>query len=233
MSPLPRAVLLPGMYPRLSALLLAAAVSVSVFAPPAVAIEPANLEPHKKELTRYIESGEYGTGIARVALQASKYVAKRAARAKPGQKLAIVFDIDETVLSNLTLMQSYGFGYNPKVWSEWIAEARAPAILPVQTVYETAVRHGVAVFFVTARTEPQRSATERNLRTVGYDSYANAFFRRPEDLRTTRQYKTAIRTEIESAGYTIIANVGDQESDLLGGHAERFFKLPNPFYIVY
>ena len=29
-----------------------------------------------------------------------------------------------------------------------------------------------------------------------------------------------------------IANLGDQESDLIGGHAERTFKLPNPFYLM-
>jgi hypothetical protein len=31
---------------------------------------------------------------------------------------------------------------------------------------------------------------------------------------------------------TIIANVGDQESDLAGGHAERMFKIPNPFDFI-
>ena len=33
-------------------------------------------------------------------------------------------------------------------------------------------------------------------------------------------------------GYRIIANVGDQESDLTGGGADRSFKLPNPFYFI-
>jgi hypothetical protein len=27
-------------------------------------------------------------------------------------------------------------------------------------------------------------------------------------------------------------NVGDQESDLQGGHVVRAFKLPNPFYFI-
>ncbi|MGB6550988.1 MAG: HAD family acid phosphatase [Xanthobacteraceae bacterium] len=30
----------------------------------------------------------------------------------------------------------------------------------------------------------------------------------------------------------MIANVGDQESDLSGGYAEKTFKLPNPFYYI-
>ena len=38
--------------------------------------------------------------------------------------------------------------------------------------------------------------------------------------------------QIEQMGYTIIANVGDQPSDLIGGHAEKMFLLPDPFYRV-
>ena len=45
-------------------------------------------------------------------------------------------------------------------------------------------------------------------------------------------FKTPVRSRIEADGYKIIANVGDQPSDLLGGHAERTFMLPNPFYRV-
>jgi acid phosphatase len=41
-----------------------------------------------------------------------------------------------------------------------------------------------------------------------------------------------VRAAIEDEGYTIVANVGDQPSDLEGGHAERAFLLPNPFYRV-
>jgi len=212
--------------------LLLAALLVAV---PArlLAVEPANLDPHKKEITKYIESGEYGAEVAKVALKATKYVAKRATRTKPDQKLAIVFDIDETVLTNMAIMQEYGFGYNPKLWGDWINQRRAKAIVPVQAVYENALRHEVAVFFITSRLESQRTATERNLRNVGYEVWEGASFRADTDQQSTRAYKTGERRKIEEAGYTIIANIGDQQSDLDGGHAERTFKLPNPFYMVY
>ncbi|MFI1828874.1 hypothetical protein ACH41E_20840 [Streptomyces sp. NPDC020412] len=32
---------------------------------------------------------------------------------------------------------------------------------------------------------------------------------------------------IEAKGYTIIANIGNRPTDLVGGHAERTFKLPD------
>jgi predicted secreted acid phosphatase len=219
------------MFKRFSTLLLAALI---VVLPARVAAaEPANLDPHKKEITKYIESGEYGADVAKVALKATKYIAKRAPKAKPEQKLAIVFDIDETVLTNMAVMQEYGFGYNPKLWTDWINQRRAKSIVPVQAVYENALRHEVAVFFITSRLESQRAATERNLRNVGYEVWAGASFRADEDQQSTRQYKSGARIKIEQAGYTIIANIGDQDSDLAGGHAEKTFKLPNPFYKVY
>jgi HAD superfamily, subfamily IIIB (Acid phosphatase) len=44
--------------------------------------------------------------------------------------------------------------------------------------------------------------------------------------------KTEERRKLAEAGYTIIATVGDQESDLEGGFAECMFKVPNPFYFI-
>jgi hypothetical protein len=49
---------------------------------------------------------------------------------------------------------------------------------------------------------------------------------------TTIHYKSATRAHIESLGYDIVANFGDQFSDLKGGHADRGFKMPNPNYFL-
>jgi HAD superfamily, subfamily IIIB (Acid phosphatase) len=51
-------------------------------------------------------------------------------------------------------------------------------------------------------------------------------------LYTTIHYKSATRTHIESLDYDIVANFGDQYSDLTGGYADRSFKLPNPDYYL-
>jgi predicted secreted acid phosphatase len=48
----------------------------------------------------------------------------------------------------------------------------------------------------------------------------------------TIQYKSGTRAYIESQGYTIVANFGDQYSDLLGGFAVKTFKMPNPNYYL-
>jgi predicted secreted acid phosphatase len=54
----------------------------------------------------------------------------------------------------------------------------------------------------------------------------------PQKSCTTIHYKSATRAHIESLGYDIVANFGDQFSDLIGGSADRTFKMPNPNYYL-
>jgi predicted secreted acid phosphatase len=48
----------------------------------------------------------------------------------------------------------------------------------------------------------------------------------------TIQYKSGTRAYIESKGYDIVADIGDQFSDLEGGFADKVFKMPNPNYYL-
>jgi len=48
----------------------------------------------------------------------------------------------------------------------------------------------------------------------------------------TIQYKSGVRAYIESQGYEIVGNFGDQFSDLIGGFADKTFKMPNPNYYL-
>jgi len=50
--------------------------------------------------------------------------------------------------------------------------------------------------------------------------------------RPTIQYKSGTRAYIESQGYDIFADFGDQFSDLLGGFSDKTFKMPNPNYYL-
>jgi hypothetical protein len=91
----------------------------------------------------------------------------------------------------------------------------------------------VAVFFITGRPENQRTATEHNLAAADYNGYAKLYMV-PDNAHfaSAVDFKAPIRAEIERSGYVIIENMGDQSSDLLGGHAEKDFLLPDPFYRV-
>ncbi|MEV5316956.1 HAD family acid phosphatase [Streptomyces sp. NPDC052687] len=142
--------------------------------------------------------------------QALPYLEQRIAQHKPGEKQAIVFDIDNT-----TLETDFGFSY-PQ-----------PANKPVLEVAEYAQEHGVALFFVTARPGIIHAPTEYNLEKVGYE-VSGLYVRGFLDLfKNVADYKTAQRVDIESKGYTIIANIGNNTTDLSGGHAEKTYKLPD------
>jgi predicted secreted acid phosphatase len=142
--------------------------------------------------------------------QALPYLKERIAAAKPGEKQAIVFDIDNT-----TLETDFGFSY-PQ-----------PANKPVLNVAEYAQEHGVSLFFVTARPGIIYAPTEWNLEHDGYD-VSGLYVRGLFDLfKDVAAYKTAQRVDIENKGYTIIANIGNSATDLSGGHAETTYKLPD------
>ncbi|MGA5252729.1 HAD family acid phosphatase [Streptomyces pseudogriseolus] len=142
--------------------------------------------------------------------QALTYVRQRIADARPGEKQAIVLDIDNTALET-----DFGFSF-PQ-----------PANDPVLQVARYAEERGVDLFFVTARPGIIEAPTEWNLDHAGYESsglYVRGFL---DLFRNVAEYKTAQRVDIERKGYTIIANIGNSATDLSGGHAERTFKLPD------
>ncbi|MFE3637144.1 HAD family acid phosphatase [Streptomyces cellostaticus] len=142
--------------------------------------------------------------------QALPYLKDRIAAAGPGEKQAIVFDIDNT-----TLETDFGFSY-PQ-----------PANKPVLNVARYAQEHGVRLFFVTARPGILYWPTEYNLEHDGYD-VSGLYVRGLVDLfKNVATYKTAQRVDIEKQGYTIVANIGNSATDLSGGHAERTYKLPD------
>jgi acid phosphatase len=193
--------------------------------------EPENLSTLKTEIVRYRESGDYDSAVATVAAEASRWIERRAAERKPGERLAVIFDIDETVLSNWENMRQMDFGYVPELWHAWVERAGAKAIDPTWETYRVARKAGVAVIFLTGRKERDREATERNLREEGLGEFERLIVRSAdqEGVRAVA-FKTEMRRLLAKEGWTIIANIGDQQSDLDGGYAERTFKLPNPFY---
>lgn len=144
--------------------------------------------------------------------QALPELKQRIANTKPGEKQAIVFDIDNTTLET---------HYTP-----WY-QLPTPAMKPSLTLAKYAKSRGVDVFFVTARPGIIKSITEWNLETVGYPVDGLYVRDLPDLFAEVSAYKTASRADIESDGYTIIANVGNNTTDLVGGHAERTFKLPD------
>jgi predicted secreted acid phosphatase len=197
-----------------------------------VSHEPANLYPLKQEIRAYVDSGQYERDIAVVAAEAQGWLERRAAQRAAGERLAVVFDLDETLLSNWPEISAQDFGYNAAAWDAWVKAGTAPVIAPVREVQRAARRLGLEVIFLTGRRERDRPGTEKNLRDIGYSEYAALIFKPDDAKETTGAFKLAERRRLTAEGRVIIANIGDQDSDLAGGYAERTFRLPDPFYVT-
>lgn len=202
---------------------------------------PINVGDAITAATTYHDSGSYDRDFASVMQQASDWVRLRAGHVS---KPAVILDIDETSLSNWPEIEANHFAYfhdgrcdalpkGPCGVMAWEMSAKAEAFPATLSFYRMAQQHGVAIFFVTGRSENERADTVRNLETAGYRNWAGLVLR-PEGSHTpsASDYKTLARQKIEGEGYRVIATIGDQPSDLAGGHAERGFLLPNPFYRV-
>ncbi|HET7103876.1 MAG TPA: HAD family acid phosphatase, partial [Terracidiphilus sp.] len=197
-----------------------------------------NLDKLKDRLRRYHDCtcscGCYAKDLDAQATRAMAFLQRRAAHRQAHEKLALVLDIDETTLSNYAEMVRAGFAYDSKAFIDWEKLAAAPAIPGTLELYREAGKLGVAVFFLTGRSEPERATTEVDLRSQDFDHWQQLILRSPSQASATAQaYKSAERAAIRAQGYKIVLNVGDQWSDLRGEpEAEYSVKYPNPYYFI-
>jgi predicted secreted acid phosphatase len=203
---------------------------------------PLNIGTIKDLMLEYHQK-YYDMDVAAVFDVAQKFVEENAAQAK---RPALVLDIDETSLTNWPNLIADDFGFvsggscdvlpsGPCGFNSWILKSSAKPLEPALKLFNAARARGVAVIFITARPNAQRDATILNLDHAGFEGWTELRTRPDHDgLLTVQEFKTAERTKVEEAeGYTIIANVGDQFSDVNGDHPGLCtFKVPNPFYFI-
>jgi hypothetical protein len=189
----------------------------------------------------------YANEMANIERRAEAYLSDPTAGGKnlhPG-KPAIVLDVDDTTLNTYSYEIYSNFVYNPTTNAAFVNAGVFPAVFGMPALVKVAKAEGYAIFYLTGRPESQRAATEANLQNVGYPKIndnrvylkdlsapwlASCATQTPSC--TTDQYKSLTRQHIESLGYDIVGNFGDQFSDLSMGFADKDFKLPNPMYFL-
>jgi hypothetical protein len=202
------------------------------------------------QLHQFNPDGAYAHETEGIAAGADHYLARQAHKKHDGQK-AILFDIDDTTLNTYSYEIYSNFVYNPTTNGYFVNAGSAdvfPAVPGMVDLEQQAISEGYTVFFLTGRpknaTTDQKPATLANLRDAGYDVVDDQVYLKDASgatqpwlsscapTCTTTQYKSLTRQHIESLGYDIVANFGDQFSDLNGGFADRTFKMPNPMYFL-
>lgn len=205
--------------------------------------------PKLAEMIRaYHDSGRFEADLNQIGERARRYLRKqlmqlnydrskgtykKCARKRGRRKCktirpALVLDIDDTALSRYADLNAVDFDYSGVVIA--VVEADSPAIQATLKLYRFAIERDVNVFFITSIPPVVRSRTEQNLRDVGYGQWDDVSMK--PGGAPVLAFKSGERERIEDEGFRILVNVGDQDSDLDGGHAKKAFKLPNPMYFI-
>lgn len=130
----------------------------------------------------------------------------------PGSKpLAVVTDIDETLLDNSPYDAMRGANnqeFSPKTWKAWTAKAVADTVPGAPAFFKYAASKGVTVFYVTNRDEDERAVTIKNLQLYGLPITDDAHVL----LRQKLSSKETRRQQILST-YNIVLLCGDNLPD--------------------
>jgi acid phosphatase len=190
---------------------------------------PVNLQLAKKNVMEYYESGTYSNDLKNIISNAEDEINKINLQTNS----AIVFDVDETSLSNYESIKKIYFGYDPQKWDNWINEAKAPAIPEIKQFYDFVTLKKIKVIFLSSRNISQYNATFRNLNNAGYIAFDTLILKDSSySGYTSLAFKSHQRELLTQKGYDIIADIGDQVSDLEGKNHGLQIKLPNYLYFI-
>lgn len=139
--------------------------------------------------------------------------------------LAIVTDIDETILDNSpyelhrALMDS---GYTDASWMEWTAKAECDTVPGGFSFLKYAATKGVKIFYITNRLEAERSATLKDLQRWGFPDAVNEnlFLKHNTSAKQSRR-------DIVAKDYEIVLLLGDNLSDFSAVFDKKPFETRN------
>jgi len=163
------------------------------------------------------------------------------------KKLAIVLDIDETVLNNIPYQAKQvldTIGY-PTCWNDWCALEIAEPVPGVKEFLSQANELGVSIFYISNRKTKVLDQTINNLKKAGLPQAeaSHVLLREKDNEKETRRQK------VLAEGYDIVLLFGDNLSDFSADYeitdngqrnriaieqskefGNRFIVLPNPGY---
>jgi acid phosphatase len=183
----------------------------------------------KDAVQKYYDSGQYDSECKKIIDDAIEHINKMTLN----DKSVVVFDVDETSLSNYDLTKSIGFGYIQNLWHESILSAKLPAIKETKRFYDYLVSKSIHVIFLTGRFSEVHDATKNNLIEQGYTKFDTLIVRQPDETKIpAAEFKETKRKILTEKGYVIIACIGDQMTDLFGSNTGYKIKLPNYLYSI-
>lgn len=186
------------------------------------------------QIRDYRNSGQYVQQRTQILHQASEFLDNylRSRCSPKSCKPAVVFDFDDTLVSWYEIYEPLNFSPNSSVTTPALNNCQTPPIAEGIALLRHAQDKGATAYVVTGRPEEMRQITEACMTKVGIKNATLILRQADQSTLTAKAYKSATRAGIERAGETIVLNVGDQVSDIAGGHAKGQFVVPNPVYFI-
>lgn len=170
-----------------------------------------------------------------------------ALKLKHDKPLAIISDIDETLLDNspyAVAMAKKGQSYEQQSWLDWTSKADAQPIFGSQKFYNDAAAKGIEIFYITNRSIKDKPGTVANLEKFGfpYADDAHVIVRETVSSKEQRRQKVSETHEILlllgdnlsdfSAAFDKKDEAGRQQGviDNAALFGSRFIILPNTGY---
>lgn len=164
---------------------------------------------------------------------------------KHNKPLAIIADVDETVLNNTRynardILEKQDY---PDDFYRWIAQARGTEVPGASAFFQYAATQGCTVFYITNRRERGKEGTIQNLKKLGFPFADSAHVL----MKTTTSSKEPRRQQVMK-DYDVVLLLGDnlvdfvdaggadlsERHDIVEAHAadfgDRFIILPNPMH---
>lgn len=190
-------------------------------------------------------SGEYRASVYQVYnIAKDRFITEKKNNKNKKKKLAVIVDIDETVLNNIYTQAEYikeGTNYSHEAWDAWAKAEKASAMPGALEFVNFIYKNGGEVFYLTNRKEAEREVTLNNLLKENFIADNEHLI-----LKTEESSKEGRRKAIEKK-YNVIIYIGDDLNDFIdsGKTAEekrqktdelrkefgrKYFIIPNPVY---
>lgn len=136
------------------------------------------------------------------------------------EPLAIIADIDETVLNNLSyneMLIETGESFSQKTWSEWVNNQEATPIPGALDFFNYVEDQDIEIIYLSNRRVENYEPTKANLISAGFpfDDQTIMLLRDKDGNKESRRKQLS--------GYNVVLLLGDNLSDF----NERFYKKSN------
>lgn len=127
------------------------------------------------------------------------------------KKVAIITDIDETVLDNspyAAMMIASDVEYTPESWTHWVDQIDAEPLPGAEEFLNYAHKKGVEIFYISNRTEEELPATQKNLEKVKFPNAKPEYMLFRGDTGSKEDRFNKVREN-----YIVLLYLGDNLSD--------------------